>query len=60
MQLTAYIISAADGELLLGAEELPALRTTARNVEGIAGAVQAEAARLTGHSLNDIHVQVPF
>jgi hypothetical protein len=60
LQLTAHIISAADGQLLLGTEELPALRATARNIDAIADAVRAEAARLTGQALEDIHVEVPY
>lgn len=33
---TAFILSAADGQLILGAVEMPALRATLSNVEDIA------------------------
>lgn len=48
MLLTAYIISAADGYLVVGALELSALRAISSSLEDIADAIATEAARMTG------------
>ena len=58
--LTALVLSAADGELILGAVEMPALRATSSNVEDIVAAVKAQAAFLTGRSPADFLVDIPY
>lgn len=58
--LTAYIISADDGQLTLGAIEMRALRATSNTVEGIADTVKAPAAVMTGRSPADFDVDVLF
>lgn len=58
--LTAYIISADDGQLTLGAVEMPSLRATSNTVEGIADTVKPQAALTTGRSPADFDVEVLF
>ncbi|TLM83670.1 hypothetical protein FDW83_09440 [Pseudarthrobacter sp. NamE2] len=60
MQLTAYIITAADQQLVLGVVELPGLRAVARNVGEILDVVQTAAAQHTGRSRAEFTVDVEF
>jgi hypothetical protein len=60
MRLTAYIVSAADGELVVATEELSDLRTVSKTVHTIPEAVRTEAARITGQAPEDFQVKVRY
>jgi hypothetical protein len=58
--LTAYIISAADGQLVVGVKELPDLTATARNLDELPDIVKAQAAQLTGRPPDNFDVGLPY
>lgn len=58
VNLSAYIVSAADGTLVIGVKELPDLLARATHYEGIALAVQEAAALLTGRPPTNFTVDI--
>jgi predicted RNase H-like HicB family nuclease len=60
LQLTAYIVRAADGQLVVGVVELPALTATSRSLDEIVDEVKEQAAQLTGRPPGDFDVHLPF